>query len=319
MKRVLLTDYAWPDVELERRILGQVDAELVVASDTSAGTLCAAARDADAIMTTWAQVTAQVIAAAPRCQIVSRLGIGLDNIDVAYCTARQIPVTNVPGYCTVEVAEHTIALLLALARNIAHFAVARAAGRYSLNDAPPMHRLAGQTLGIIGCGQIGKAVATRALALGLQVVTTRHRQPCDVVGVTELPLEELLATSDFVSLHLPLNAATRGLMNAERLGQMKRGAKLINTARGAVVDHDALARLLASGQIAAAALDVQDPEPPDLAQMPYADPRVIITPHAAFVSEESLIELRTRAARQVAARLTGQRPENIVNSWSQDG
>ncbi|MBI3462865.1 MAG: C-terminal binding protein [Planctomycetes bacterium] len=312
MFRVLLTDYAWPDVEIERAILREIGAELIVAERQDASTLSAAAKDADAILTCWARVGEETIAAARNCRIIARLGIGLDNIDVAAATRRGIIITNVPDYCTHEVAEHTIALLLGLARKVAFYHHETKQGRYDLKAGPPLRRLAGQTLGIVGLGRIGREVARQAAALGLNVLAT-SRRPFAFPDVQHVELGPLLAASDYVSLHLPLSPQTRHLIGGPQLALMKPGAYLINTSRGGLVDHAALAAALAAGQITGAALDVQDPEPPDLALPPYCDPRVIVTPHAAFVSEESLIELRTRATRQVAMRLMGQTPPNVVN------
>jgi D-3-phosphoglycerate dehydrogenase len=312
MFRVLLTDYAWPDLEIERAILREIDAELVVAARQDSDALAAAAIDADAILTCWARISEETIAAARNCRIIARLGIGLDNIDVAAATRRGIIVTNVPDYCTHEVAEHTLALLLSLARKVAFYHYETKQRRYDLKAGPIVRRLTGQTLGIIGLGQIGREVARRAAALGLKVLATSRRQIA-YPGVEHADLEALLAASDYVSLHVPLNPETRHLIAAPQLARMKPSAYLINTSRGGLVDHRALAAALATGLLAGAALDVQDPEPPDLTQPPFCDPRVTVTPHAAFVSVESLIELRTRATRHVADRLLGRVPPNVVN------
>jgi D-3-phosphoglycerate dehydrogenase / 2-oxoglutarate reductase len=313
---VLLTDYAWPDVEIERRTLEEIDAELVAASkdQQDAASLANLAREkrVDAIMTNWAKVPRAVIEASPQCQIVSRLGIGLDNIDVAFCTERKIPVTNIPDYCLIEVAEHALALILSLARKIAFYHHETQQGRYQLQAGPKLRRIEGQTLGIVGLGNIGKKLAEKARGLGLQIVATSRKQT-PVLGVEYVELDELLARSDYVSLHTPLVSETRHMIGASQLAKLKPSAYLINTARGGLIDHPALAAALNAGQLAGAALDVQDPEPPDLSQPPYCDPRVIVTPHAAFVSEESLANLRSRVARQVATRLTGGVPECVVN------
>jgi len=311
--RVLLTDYAWPDLEIERAILAEYDAELLVAPTSDSATLVRLAADADAIMTNWADVPAAVIDAAPNCRIISRLGIGLDNIDVGRATERGIPVTNVPDYCLTEVAEHTLALLLALARKLPTFDANARRGRYDLAAGLPLRRIEGQTLGIIGLGRIGCRVAEKALALGLRVIATSRSRREPLPGVAWATLDELLATSDFVSLHVPLTEATRPLIGAAELARLKPTTFLINTARGGLLDHAALAAALAANRLAGAALDVQDREPPDLAQPPYNDPRVLVTPHAAFYSEESVAELRRRAAQQVGVRLAGGRPESVVN------
>jgi len=311
--RVLLTDYAWPDLDIERSILAEYDAELVVAPNPELPTLISHAAGSDAIITNWARVPAELIDAAPRCRIVARLGIGLDNIDVAHATARGIPVTNVPDYCLNEVVEHTLALLLALARKIGIFHANARAGRYELSAGLPLRRITGQTLGIVGLGQIGWRVAEKARSMGLHVLASSRTKRQAPPGVVWTELDELLTQSDYVSLHLPLTEATRQMIGAPQLARMKPSAFLINTARGGLIDHAALAEALARGRIAGAALDVQDPEPPDLRQPPYNDPRVIVTPHAAFYSTESVNELRTRVAHQVGTRLTGDWPENVVN------
>ncbi len=312
-KQVLLTDYAWPDLEIERSILGEYGAELVVGPAPDLATLLDLAAEADAIMTNWADVPAALIGAAPRCRIIARLGIGLDNIDVRFATERGIPVTNVPDYCLAEVAEHTLALLLALARKIGVFHACARAGRYDLAAGLPLRRVEGQTLGIIGLGRIGRRVAEKARAFGLCVLAFNRSQPSPPPGVTWSDFTTLLSESDFVSLHLPLTDETRHIIGGEELALMKPTAFLINTARGGLVDHAALAAALEAKRLAGAALDVQEPEPPDLSQPPYSDPRVIVTPHAAFYSTESVSELRRRAAHQVGTRLAGGRPENVVN------
>lgn len=315
--RVLLTDYAWPDLDIEHTVLAEIDAELVVAPNGEAATLQSLAADVDAIMTNWARVPAEVLEVAQKCRIVSRLGIGLDNIDVASATARGMLVTNIPDYCLIEVAEHTLALVLALGRKIAFYHRETKEGRYRLTDGPPLRRLAGQTLGIVGFGNIGRAVAARASAFGFRVLACRRQpsvRPADApAGVEFCSFDELLAASDYVSLHVPSTPATRHMIGAEQFARMKSTAYLINTARGAVMDEAALAAALSAGELAGAALDVQQQEPPDLNWPPFNDPRVIVTPHAAFYSLESVNDLRRRVSRQVVQALQGNTPENVVN------
>ncbi|MGD9633112.1 MAG: C-terminal binding protein [Pirellulales bacterium] len=311
--KVLLTDYAWPDLEIEQALLALYDAEIVVAPATDEATLASLAPSMDAIMTNWVDVRAPVIDAAKKCQIISRLGIGLDCIDVARATELRIPVTNVPDYCLIEVAEHSLALLMALARKIHIFQADARAGGYDLAAGFPLRRIEGRTLGIIGLGHIGRRVAAKAAALGLHVVAASRSNHEPVAGVTQVDLDELLRSSDFVSLHVPLSDSTRRLIDAQALAKMKPTAFLINTSRGGVVDPAALAAALADNRLAGAALDVHDPEPPDLTKPPYTDARVIVTPHAAFYSEEAVAELRRRAAHQVGIRLAGGVPENVVN------
>ena len=311
--RVLFTDLPWGNQEIEHEILKTIDAEPVVAPDGGEETLARLAGDVDAITTCWAKVTDKVIAAAPRCRIISRMGIGLDNISIPAATARGIPVTNVPDYCVEEVADHALALLLALARNVTFFHLRTKRGEYDLKAGPPMRRLAGQTLGLFGLGRIGRRVAEKARGLGLEVIAHTSSGSDHGTGCETVSFEELLRRSDFVSVHAPLTPTTRHVFDDGALAQMKPTAVLLNTSRGPLIDPEALHRALAGNRLGGAGLDVFEPEPPDLSHPLYRDERVIVTPHAAFVSEESLAELRTRVAQQIVARLKGGAPENIVN------
>jgi D-3-phosphoglycerate dehydrogenase len=314
--RVLLTDYAWADVEIERRVLAAAEAELIVAPRGDEATLAELATRADGILTCWANVSRNVIDAAAGCRIIARLGIGLDNIDLAAATARGILVTNVPDYCLQEVAEHTLALILALGRKLGVFHHQTKSGRYQLQGQPPLRRLRGQTVGVVGLGNIGGRVAELAAAVGFRTLACSRRQKELPKGIPIewLDLPDLLAASDFVTLHVPLNEQTRHMIRADTLRRMKPTAFLINTARGGLVDHAALAEALAQQRLAGAALDVHEPEPPVLTQPPWNNPRVIVTPHAAFASEESVAELRERASRQVAQCLLGEWPPHVVNA-----
>jgi D-3-phosphoglycerate dehydrogenase len=311
--RVLVTDRAWPDLQLEQEILAPLGVELFEPAGVSEELLVTAAAQADAIICNWAPVTPRVIEAATRCRVICRSGIGLDNIALETASARGIPVTNVPDYCVSEVADHTLALLLAAARRVAFFHLRTKQGEYRLRAAPPPDRLAGKTLGLVGLGRIGAAVASRARAFGLTILGCTRSGSDPGIGCTVVPLSQLLQQSDFVSLHLPATAANRHLIGKPQFEQMRSSAWLINTSRGSLVDEHALWQALQQNRLAGAALDVFDPEPPELTQPLFRDERVIITPHAAFVSPEALVELRTRVARQVAAVLSGDRPENIVN------
>ncbi|TWT90820.1 Glycerate dehydrogenase [Pseudobythopirellula maris] len=312
MPNAFYTDYPWPDIELERKILAEAGCELRTASDNREETLAREVGDADVVLTCWAPVTARVIDAAKNCRHIARTGIGLDNIDVEHATERGVLVTNVPDYCYREVAEHTLALVLTMARKIAESHWATKRGEYDLSSHLPIERVEGKTLGLVGLGRIGKSLAAKAAALGMRVVgTNRSREAPD--GVEWLPLEKLLAESDHVALCAPLTDETHHMMRRETFEQMKPTAFLINTARGGLVDHDALAAALDAGNLAGAALDVQDVEPPDLGRAPYNDPRVVVTPHTAFCSTEAIHELRTRVARQAADFLQGKQPECRVN------
>ncbi|MDC0935870.1 C-terminal binding protein [Pirellulales bacterium] len=311
--RALYTDYPWANAELEREILADVDCELVESTDNREQTLADLAPNIDVVLTCWAPVTRQVIEAGESIRHIARTGIGLDNIDVGCATERRIVVTNVPDYCIEEVAEHSLALMFALVRNLGRYQLATKRGEYDLVGGLPVECLKGKTLGLVGVGRIGSRVAELVQPLGMSVVAF-NRSEKTPPGVTWSPWEDLLRMSDFVSLHLPLTPQTDKLISDSALAQMKPTAYLINTSRGGLVDHAALAGALQDGRLAGAGLDVQDPEPPDLASPPWSDPRVIVTPHVAFHSTEAVEQLRTRVARQVVDFLEGRRPENIVNA-----
>ncbi len=311
--RVAITDYPWPDVEFERELLAASEAELVDAKHMSERALLAAAPELDAILAAWRPVTAGLLAAATKCRIVARIGIGLDNIDVDACTRHGILVTNVPDYCRTEVAEHTLALIFALLRRVAHCHYETKQGRYSLSATQAPERVAGKVLGVVGLGTIGVKVAELARAVGMRVLGYRRSQAPLPEGVERVGWDELLATSDIITLHVPLEPSTRHIIGAAELACLKPTAYLINTSRGGLIDHRALADALATNRVAGAALDVQDPEPPELAQPPYNDPRVIVTPHIAFVSPESLLTLRQTSVEQVCEVLRGETPRNVVN------
>lgn len=311
--RVLMTDRAWPDTTIEQSVLAEADAELIEATATDEASLVGLAKDVDAIATNWAKVTDAVVRSCSRCRIVARLGIGIDNIAVATATELGIPVTNCPDYCVSEVSDHALGLLLACARRIGFFHLRTKRGEYNLGAAPLMRRLSGQTVGLVGLGRIAQALVTKLRALGFHLLAYTPSGSDHGTGCRMVPLDELLEHSDYVSLHAPLLPETRKLISAERLRRMKPTAYLINTSRGGLIDAAALWDALQAGKIAGAALDVFEPEPPDLNEPLYRDERVIVTPHAAFVSAESLEQMRRQAMEQVVQALRGERPNNLIN------
>lgn len=314
--RILVTDYAWDSLDLEEKVLKKVNASLVVAKTGEEDELVILAADVDGILTCWKSVTERVITNAPRCQAISRYGIGLDNIDVAFSTKMGIVVTNVPSYCVEEVSDHAMALLLALARKVAFYDRAIKGGTYDLRAQTPLYRIKGKTLGIVGFGAIGKALYQKARGFGLRVIAYDRKlagNPTKDYDVTPVTFPDLLATSDFISIHVPLTAATRHLFNREAFRQMKRTAFVINTARGDIIDPKALLEALDDKLIAGAALDVLSTEPPERTDPLVLHPRTVITPHAAFNSQESLGDLRESASAQIAEVLSGRLPNHVVN------
>ncbi len=315
-KVVLVTDYTWPTTAVEQAVLQSANARLLLAERGDEAELLSLVPQADAILTCFKKVSPAVVRAGEKLQVIGRYGIGVDNIAVEEATRLGIPVTNVPSYCLDEVAEHALALLLDCARNVSHYNTAIRSGNWSLNAQRPLFRVNGKTLGIVGFGKIGQALAAKAASLGLKLIAhTNHPDETLArhLNVEFVTLDELFTRADFVSLHIPMNASTQQLVSEERLRRMKPTAFLINTARGGLVDHQALLKALQEHWIAGAAVDVFESEPLDAAHPLFALPNLIATPHVAFYSEESLAELQTKAAANVAAILTGKRPAALVN------
>jgi D-3-phosphoglycerate dehydrogenase len=298
---------------VEKKTLGDL-AELVALKAKKPEEFIAEARDCDALLNTYAgPITADVMAQMPKCRIIARYGIGVDTIDLEAATKAGIIVTNNPTYCIEEVAEQTMALLLAAARKIAFYDRLVRAGRWEVPPGKPMYRLVGQTLGLVGFGNIARQVASRANAFGMRVLFfdpfLKEKQSLG----KPVELDALLRESDFVSLHPPLTPQTRKMMNDDAFGKMKRTAVLINCSRGPVVDTEALVRALDAKRIAGCALDTVDPEPlPDPHPLRGRD-NVILAPHAAWYSETAMAGLQAGAPGEVRRVLQGEWPVNVVN------
>ena len=315
-KRVLITDYAWPTIDIEREILTKAGAEVVVAATGEQDELIRLAPQMDAILSNWHPMRAPVIEVAGKCQIISRYGVGVDNIDVQAATKHGIVVTNVPDYCMDEVSTEAMALVLCAARRILHYDRTVRTGAWDVKLGMPLFRIKGLTLGIIGFGRIGKAVAPKAQGLGFCVIAYDpyiDQQEMNQRNVKPVDLDMLLRTSDFITIHTPLTPETHKLLGAAALRKMKPTAWLINTARGGVVDTVALAAALREGRLAGAGLDVLPHEPPLMDDALFGLPNVIFTPHSAFYSEGSLRELQAKAAQRVVEVLEGRMPSSIVN------
>ena len=307
-----------------RRELEQAGARLIAIEGQGPDEIIASAEECDALLVVSSSVPASVIQRLTRCRVISRLGAGTDKIDIGAATRQGIVVANIPDFCTNEQAEHTFSLLLAWARRLPFMFDAMRRGQWSARNHPGVHRVAGQTLGLIGFGASAQAVAARGAAFGLRVLAwTRNPAKYAAVaqrgGVTLATLEQTLAESDFISIHLPLTSETRGLIDAARIDLMKPAAVLINTARGAIVDEAALISALRQRRIGGAALDVFDGI--DVFALPGDPPRhplleldnVLLTPHCAGSSVESTVDSKTRGARQAADVLRGRWPRHIVN------
>src|SRR5437016_9674524 len=262
---IAVTDSPFPSLDPAKAALARVDPELRMAKSASADDILAVARDADAVLVTYAKLPGDLLRQLKRCKVIGRFGLGVDNIDIPAAVECGITVTYVPDYCLHEVSDHAMALLLALARKIPLSNKLVQAGRWEMPAVVPIHRLAGRVLGFVGFGNIPRALAPKAKAFGLRVVTHdpyASQHALAAAGVEGVSFDRLLEISDFVSIHAPLLPATRGLFSAEVFRKMKQGACLINTARGPLADEEALVSALESGLLAGAALDVVAVEPP---------------------------------------------------------
>jgi D-3-phosphoglycerate dehydrogenase len=310
--QAVVTDHHYTDISNAARVLADAGIELVVGDCRGEDDAMALGRDADAVINQHVAITARVLDAWPRCRGVVHFGKGVDNIDVAAATQRGIWVANVRDATWDEVSNHVLALLLAWARGLVAFDRDVRRGAWTYRSALTRHRRAGQVLGIVGFGDIGRVLARKAHGLGLTVLACARRA-AGADNVTFVGLDELLRRSDHVSIHVPLTHATARLIGARELALMKPGAFLINTSRGGVIDQPALVTALRARRIAGAGLDVMDPEPPAADDPLLALDNVILTPHAAWYSEESREQVTLQAAQEVVRILRDERPLSAVN------
>lgn len=314
---VVIAHTAFGDnLAVERSVLQQLNANIVHTGNLVEPEALAATATADALMVTLERVTAPIINDMTRCRIISRAGTGLDTIDIPAATARNIWVSYVPDYSIDEVSTHAIALLLAHARGIVPLVQSTRGGLWDSTESGALYRFREQTLGVIGFGRIGQATAAKGRGLGLRVLVCDpviNEEAVRRIGVDVVDQATLVRESDYISLHTPLLKSTQHLVDAAFLAQMKPTAYLINAARGPLVDEMALLDAVQSGMIAGAALDVLASEPPTATHPLLHEPRILITPHSAWYSEEAKIEMRRRAAEEVVRVLQGEAPRAPAN------
>jgi D-3-phosphoglycerate dehydrogenase len=297
-------------MDVETAVFEPADVELVAQRCTTDDEVVALAHDADALLCTIYPLTADLLAKLDQLRVIVRYGVGVDNVDLDAATARGVLVCNVPDYCIDEVANHTMALLLALNRRIVgHNSAIRTGDKATLS---PMGPLRGETLGLVGLGRLAQAVATRARAFGLNVAAY-DPYVTSAPDIELLSLPDLLTRSDYVSIHVPLTPETRGLIGAGELALMKPTAYIVSTARGGIISESALHEALAAGAIGGAGLDVWESEPvsPDNPLLEF--PQVIGTPHIAYFSNQSAVTLRRRVAEIALEALEGSVPASLMN------
>jgi D-3-phosphoglycerate dehydrogenase len=307
---IAVTDSVFPSLDPAKQALAHLNPTYRMSKSVNADDIVEVAKDADAVLVTYAKLTREVLVQLTRCKAIGRFGLGVDNIDLVTAKEKGIAVNYVPDYCIREVSDHAIALLLALIRKIPFSNNLVQSGRWEMPAVVPIRRIEGTVLGLVGFGHIPRLLAPKAQAFGMKVIAyDPFAQPeaFKKAGVEGVDFDALLQMSDYVSLHAPLLPVTRGMMNAEAFAKLKKGAYIINTARGPLIDEQALVTALESGQVGGAGLDVVAVEPLAKDSPLLGRDNVIISPHTAFYSIEALDELQTKCATDVARVLSGEK------------
>jgi len=318
--QVAVTDFSFPNLEIEEGILSAAGHQIVSGQCKTPETLIPLVRDADAVITQFAPVKSDVIGAMQRARVIVRYGIGVDNVDLDAARAKGIPVCNVPDYCIDEVADHTLAFILGVTRQIVANTNHVRAGQWGLPiPLDQMRTLRDLTVGVVGFGRIGREVVSRLSPFKCRRLVFDPVVSADSIrsaGCEPADLSTLLSQSDVLTLHCPSTAQTRRLLNASSIAQMRRGAIVVNLARGDLIETPALVAALQSGQLSAAAIDVCDPEPIPADSPLRQLPNVIVASHIASASVKAVRTLRETAARLALLALSGEKLPNVVNGVS---
>ena len=313
---VLIVDQIFSTYEEEKTTLGKIDAEVITStgSEENFGELIA---EADGVIVNLNSISADLIGTMKRCKAISRYGVGFDNVDIDAATKKGIWVMNVPDYAKEDVSDHAVALLMACIRKIAFRDAQVRKGSWNIMEQQRSWRTKGNVMGILGFGNIGAATAKKLSGFGFAKMLVCDpyidQEEISKTGAEPVDLDTILAQSDYLSIHVPLNDETQHMICAETLKKMKSNAMLVNTARGGVIDTEALVDALTSGEIAYAGLDVHENEPLEKDSALFGLDNVVLSDHCAWYTEDSLIELKTRAAQNVATVLIGNQPETPVN------
>ena len=317
MPTVAVTDYTFPDLELERSILSAGGFDLFSGNNKEIPALQSLVAEADAVITQFAPLNAAVIGAMQRAKVIVRYGIGVDNVDLAAARAKGIPVCNVPDYCIDEVADHTLAFILATTRQVVTNSNSLKSGKWALaTSLDQMKALRDLTVGVVGFGRIGREVVSRLKAFRCRILVhdpIAKASEMEAAGAKSVAFRELLSQCDVITLHCPSTSETRGMLNSESLAKTRAGVSIINLARGDLIDQDALTSALRSGHVAAAALDVFSPEPIPLDHPILKMNNVIVASHIASTSVPAVRKLRETAARLALMAINGESLVNVVN------
>jgi len=307
---IAITENIFPTLDPAKAALARLNPTLRMAKSTSAEDILEVARDADAILVTYAKLPRELIMQLSRCKAIGRFGLGVDNIDLPACKEKGIAVNYVPDYCIHEVSDHAMAMLLALIRKIPLSNKVVQAGRWEMPVVVPIRRIQGTVLGLLGFGNIPRLVAPKAQAFGMKVIAYDPYAKAELfkaTGVESVDFDTLLKTSDYISVHAPHTPQTRGMVNADAFAKMKKGAYIVNTARGPLIDEPALIASLDSGHLGGTALDVVTVEPLPKDSHLLGRDNVILTPHTGFYSIQALEELQSKCATDVASVLSGEK------------
>lgn len=314
--KVVITDYYYESIHQEAAVMAEMGAELRDYHCQTEDEVIAVAADCDALICQFAPITRKVIESLDKCKVIVRYAIGVDNIDVAAAEEHGIYVCNVPDYGIDEVSNHAIALLLDCAKKLTYLAGQVKQGNCSYTTVKPLYRMEGKTLGLMGFGRIPRLVAKKMAGFGVHIIAydpMMNEEQARKLGVTPVSFDQLLRESDYLSVHCPLTADTHHLFNEAAFRAMKPTAIFINTARGAVVNEEDLIHALEQGEIAMAGIDVTETEPIPVDHPLLKLDNAVVTPHAAWYSEEAVQSLQLKAAQEAARVLMGQPPLNPVN------
>lgn len=314
--KVVICDYYYESLQQEKQVFSQMDIDLRDYHCKTEEEVIAVASDCDALICQFAPITRRVIENLKNCRVIVRYAIGVDNIDLKAAEEHGIYVCNVPDYSVDEVSNHAIALLLDCAKKLSYLADQVKQGNSSYTVVKPLYRIAGKTLGLVGFGRIPRLVAKKMAGFGVNILTYDpmvNESAAKELNVTPVSLDELLQASDYISVHCPLMESTRHMFNKERFQKMKPTAVFVNTARGGVVKEEDLVWALENGVIAMAGLDVTEVEPISVDHPLLKLPNAVVTPHAAWYSEEAVESLQRMVAEEVVRALKGEPLRSPVN------
>jgi D-3-phosphoglycerate dehydrogenase / 2-oxoglutarate reductase len=315
--KVVMTDDRHKTYEEEKAVLESIGAEVIIADLNTPKEVMEACKDADGIMCNLAPMPAEVIESLEKCKVISRYGVGYDNVDVAACTKKGIYLANVPDYCAEEVSDQALALLMACTRKVARRDAKVRAGQWNIGKADPIYRIAGKTMTFLGFGMIARTLFRKIQGFNFSRVLVYDpfldAETIKSLGAEKVEWEEAFREADFISCHMPLNDKTRGIVNAEAFSMMKPTAIFVNTSRGPVVDEKALIEALQKGKINSAGLDVHTKEPMDLDNPLLKIENCVLTDHVGWYSEEAMSELKRKTAENVRDVLMGGKPKYMIN------